>query len=74
MGQRDNLYDREARCPFYHGTRGLTVICEGPFAGSSLALTMRSRRLFERQLKTFCCDQYERCEVCRLVRQQYEDD
>ena len=71
---RDNAYDKEAVCPFYRGTKDKqTILCEGPFDGSYIGLTIMERQLFDCQRKSYCNGEFRRCEIYRMVREKYED-
>lgn len=62
-------------CPFYKyddGRRRIT--CEGITEDSSLALIYRKKSDFETQIRVFCCEHYERCEIYRILMEKYEED
>lgn len=62
-------------CPFYKyddGRRRIT--CEGITEDSSLALIYRKKTDFETQIRVFCCEHYERCEIYRILMEKYEED
>lgn len=65
----------DVQCPFYKyddGKRRIT--CEGVIDDSSLALIYHNKADYETQINVFCCGQYQRCEVCRLLMEKYEED
>ncbi|MBQ9342799.1 MAG: hypothetical protein IJT99_01245 [Clostridia bacterium] len=71
---KDHLYDREAICPFYRGTKEKqTILCEGPFDGSYLGLTIPEQQLFDCQRKNYCNGNYRCCEIYRMVTEKYKD-
>lgn len=63
------------RCPFYKRDDGRRrIVCEGIMDDSSICLTFQFDNLFKRQMETFCCEHYDRCEVYRMLIQKYEDE
>ena len=63
------------QCPFYKyddGKRRIT--CEGITDACSLTLCFKTRLDYEIQMKTFCCDRYAICEVCRMLIKKYEEE
>lgn len=70
-----SYYQVDVRCPFFKfddGKRRIT--CEGLIEDSSLALIYHKKRDFETQIRTFCCEHYERCEIYRILMEKYEED
>ena len=64
------------RCPFYEYDDGKQRIsCEGLVDESSIALIYGRQEDFLIQMQTFCCKQYEKCEIhCLLQSLKYADD
>ena len=67
----------DAQCPFYkfddHQKR--RIVCEGPVDESTLALTYCRKFDYTMQLSLFCCEQYKKCEVYRMIMEaKYEED
>lgn len=63
------------QCPFYKfddGKRRIT--CEGIIDDSSLALIYHNKADFDRQIGSYCCQSYTKCEVFELLNQKYEED
>lgn len=63
------------QCPFYKfddGKRRIT--CEGIIEDSSLALIYHNRQDYETQIDVFCCKNYEKCEVYRLLIDKYDKE
>lgn len=56
-----------AKCPFYCGDSKYFVRCEGIVEDSTLTLSFRSQKEREKQFGLFCCDEYEKCEIYRMV-------
>lgn len=70
-----SYYQVDVRCPFFKfddGKRRIT--CEGLIEDSSLALIYHKKRDFETQIRTFCCEHCERCEIYRILMEKYEED
>lgn len=73
MRNSDNLYDREVFCPFYKGTRKYTIICEGPYKGTTFHLVLRGKERMLMHLQIYCCGKgCEKCLVYRAANHKYE--
>ena len=60
-------------CPFYKYDDGKKrITCEGLIENSSLALIYHSKLDYERQITVYCCDQYNKCEVYRMLKEKYD--
>lgn len=71
---KDHRYDKEVLCPFWRGTRDTTtILCEGPFDGSYIGLTIPERRLFDLQRKNYCNGDFRRCEIYNMTVEKYKD-
>jgi len=56
------------QCPFYKGDeKRRRVICEGLVDHSTLSLSYGSAKDFQIQMKTFCCDHFQYCEVYQML-------
>ena len=75
MAQTDRLYDRDAFCPFYRGTRGKTsILCEGPIARSWITLTLKNRKAFDSYRSSRCnTKDCEECPVYKIANEKYEE-
>lgn len=63
------------RCPFYRRDDGKRrIVCEGIIDDSSICLIFRYDNLFKRQIRTFCCEHYRKCEVYRMLMEKYKDE
>ena len=61
-------------CPFYQYDDGKrTITCEGVTYKSTLTWRFPTKREYEKQMDTFCCQHWECCEVCRMLMEIYED-
>ena len=68
-------YDHYAECPFYLGTDSKKQItCQGVADSSNLCWKFKNRDDLLIQIKTFCCDKYENCEVFQMLKQIHEED
>ena len=58
-------------CPFFTGEEGKfagkKILCESPVPGSNLGLYFREKQPYLDQLRIFCCQHYEKCEIYRAV-------
>lgn len=65
----------DVQCPFYKyddGRRRIT--CEGLIDKSSIALIYLTRRDYDIQLTTFCCEHYKKCEVYKMLMDKYKEE
>lgn len=70
-----NWYDHYAKCPYFKGTDSkLQIRCQGVADSSDLSWKFRRKDDLLIQLKTFCCDKYEYCEVYRMLESIYEEE
>lgn len=67
----------EIQCPFFTGQEetfaGKKILCESPVPGSNLNLYFRKKEDYQTQLRVFCCQHYEKCEIYRAVMEKYEE-
>lgn len=66
-----------AQCPFFKfdDVRQKRIVCEGFVDESSLALIYCRKRDYATQLDVFCCDNYKKCEVYRMLMcEKYEEE
>jgi hypothetical protein len=63
-------------CPFYKYDDGRArIVCEGiDSEDDSVALIYREKLRYEKQMKVFCCSEYTKCEVYRMLMEKYKDD
>ena len=65
----------DVQCPFYKyddGRRRIT--CEGIIDKSSIALIYLTRKDYDMQFLAYCCENYKKCEVYRMLMQKYEEE
>ena len=63
------------RCPFYkHDDGRRRITCEGIVEDSSLALIYHKKADYETQIRVFCCEKYEKCEVYQLLMDKYKEE
>ena len=62
-------------CPFYRSDDGKNkIVCEGIVDDSSVVLNFRKKIDYNTQMKVFCCEHYDRCEVYRMLMEKYRED
>lgn len=63
-------------CPFYRYDDGRrTVACEGVTDGSIILQRYSRRSDWECQMRTFCCEHWQKCEIYRmLMENKYEEE
>lgn len=54
-------------CPFYKNDGIQRIVCEGLVSDSSITLTYMNKVDCKRQKKVFCCKNYKKCEVYRML-------
>ena len=65
----------EVQCPFYKyddGKRRIT--CEGIIDDSSLALIYHNKHDYALQMDVFCCCNYQKCEIYRMLMDKYDEE
>ena len=64
------------QCPFYkHDDGRRSITCEGLIDKSKIILSYITRRNYETQILTFCCEHYKKCEIYRmLMESKYEEE
>lgn len=65
------------QCPFFSGVKkkgtAKYIVCESPIPGATMSLYFRRIEDFETQYRLFCCQNYEKCEIGRMLLDTYED-
>lgn len=61
-------------CPFYKYDKDRRIICEGIVERSSLILVYESKADFTAQTSSFCCGDYTKCEIYRMLMEKYEKE
>ena len=64
------------QCPFYVTDDGKQrITCEGFGTSRSLTQVYRFKAEYERQMESFCCENYQCCEVYRvLMKSKYDKE
>ena len=57
----------DVRCPFYKDDGIQRIVCEGLVNNSSIILTYQNKVDCKLQKKVFCCNNYMKCEVYRML-------
>lgn len=61
-------------CPFYKRDDGRRrIVCEGIVEDSNVSLSYRYDKQFRQQMEIFCCKDYKKCEVYRMLMEKYQD-
>jgi len=60
------------KCPFYRYEEKRAIVCDGISQGCSLTLHYRSEALWNQQMHIYCEDQYDKCEVFRMLWDVYD--
>jgi hypothetical protein len=62
-------------CPFYQYDDGRRLVCEGVFDESVLVSLFRNKSSCQSQMRIFCCDHFDKCEIYRmLMALKYEEE
>ena len=63
------------KCPFYKEDDGrLSIICEGFGDACYLKQRYHNKAQYATQISVFCCKNYQRCEVYRLLMKTKYDE
>ena len=60
-------------CPFFKDYQKHTIRCEGYLEGRNLITTFEQAEDRSGQMRIFCCEHYEKCEVYRMVMESKYD-
>lgn len=63
-------YGNDIKCPFfkYINVKNCNICCEGLYDGcQSIQLCYKTKKDLNKQIKLFCEDKYEYCEVYRMI-------
>ena len=70
---KGKCYDT-AKCPFYLTDSTFSITCEGLYDYSYLGLRFNAQADKNKQTKLFCCEEYNKCELYKLLmRAKYSD-
>ena len=58
---------RDARCPFIKTAHGKCVECEAPMDNAKQILHFRTEAQMEKHARNYCCENYQYCELYRIV-------
>lgn len=63
------------RCPFYHSDDGRQrITCEGLTSCSALTHVYAKKADYILQLTTYCCRNYNKCAIYKMLAQEYEEN
>lgn len=65
---------KEAVCPFYHREDEVGIYCEGVNDDSSIKLIHCSSESKKRYRRQYCCKEYKRCPIARMLYKKYGED
>lgn len=71
-----NWNDADAVCPFYHTQRTSqrVIICESIYPDSICMLRLNNTDDFNYHFETYCCCEYQKCELYKAVcKSSYKD-
>lgn len=74
-----NWLDSYVKCPYYRNANSENrITCQGVADSSQLEWKFTDKKNSKAdlsiQLKTFCCDRYQNCEVYQMLRQIYGEE
>ena len=64
----------EVQCPFYKYDIPKRITCEGFVDKSNISLGFLNWNDYEIHIKTFCSKHYQKCEICRMLMEIYEEE
>lgn len=62
------------KCPFWKYRTDAYIVCQGPVVNTTIAWNWDTKADADKQVRIFCRDQYERCEIYRCVIQNRSFD
>lgn len=65
--------EQDARCPFFRRREKKMIVCEGLVDESRIILSYSRSNDYQIQYSMFCCKNYEKCEIYRLLMDKYQD-
>ena len=65
---------KEAECPFYHREEASSIFCEGVGVQSTIELHFQTSEEKKRYRKGYCCKEYKKCLLSRMLYSKYEGD
>ena len=60
-------------CPFYRSMASKSISCEGITDDCFIMLIFMSAEMRDQHRKIFCEKNYKNCEICRMLREKYEE-
>ena len=62
------------KCPFFLGETEKTVVCEGWLPHQKTEMRMSGKHEKREFMEQWCCENYQECEVYKLVMKKYEEE
>ena len=62
----------DVKCPFWKGTSQRGIFCEGLRRGETIRRLLPNKHAKAREMKKFCCADYELCGIFQLVYGGYQ--
>lgn len=70
-----SYYQVYVQCPFYKEDDGKSsIVCEGFGDARYLKQMYFNKAQYTRQMMVFCCENYKRCEVYRVIMETKYDE
>ena len=66
--------DNYAQCPFFQRSWNRKISCSGVFDGTRLVWEFDQAEDKKMQMRVFCCEKYQNCEVFRMLKEAYEEE
>lgn len=63
----------DVRCPFWKGETNRAICCEGLRKGETIRRLLPDKAAKRRELRKYCCKDYELCGIFQLVYGGYEN-
>ena len=76
MGDRvmPTLFDDvDVKCPFFKASDKRQVTCEGITDDCIIKLVFFSEKKRNSHHRIFCCENYKKCEIYRMLEEKYAD-
>lgn len=65
--------DMFAKCPYFHYSKKKRIVCDGIMDGTNIKMDFENQEDRNLHRRVFCNDQYQKCEICRMLEEIYSE-
>ena len=69
-----NWVDFYSKCPYFIRSSNKKISCTGVTDGVKISWEFDKKEDKEIQMRVFCCEKYNNCEVFRMLKEIYEEE